>query len=145
MKIWKILVAIVVAVMGVGLIMSSPAMADDIFGCDDPSVPDSAKEAMGCLNVGSDEQVFPKAIEAILKIIIGIGGVVAMSYIIVGGIKYMTSSGDSSKLKAAKDTILYALIGLIIAALAFVLTNWAIELINESAEAVAPITTFGWF
>lgn len=136
MKIWKILAAIVVAVMGVGLITSSPVMADDIFGCDDPSVPDSAKEAMGCSNVGSDDQAFPKAIEAILKIVIGIGGMVAMGYIIVGGVKYMTSSGDSSKLKAAKDTILYALIGLVVAALAFALTNWAVELINSNMSVI---------
>jgi len=51
----------------------------------------------------------------ILSILIGI---VAVVMIMVGGFKYITASGDSSKLGSAKSTILYAIIGLVIVALA---------------------------
>jgi hypothetical protein len=44
-------------------------------------------------------------------------GVVAVIMIIIGGFKYITSGGDSSNVSSAKNTILYAIIGLIIVAL----------------------------
>ena len=47
-----------------------------------------------------------------------------MIAIIIGGVKYMTSQGDAAKIKSAKDTILYAVIGLIVALLAFAITNF---------------------
>ncbi|MCU0667240.1 MAG: pilin [Patescibacteria group bacterium] len=45
-------------------------------------------------------------------------GIASVIMIMVGGFKYVTSGGDSSKTKTAKDTILYAIIGLIIVVLA---------------------------
>ncbi len=44
-------------------------------------------------------------------------GVVAVIMIIIGGFKYITSAGDSTNVSSAKNTILYAIIGLIIVAL----------------------------
>ena len=45
---------------------------------------------------------------------------------IIGGVNYMTSSGDTGKVKKAKDTILYGLIGLIVCVLAFALVQFVI-------------------
>jgi multisubunit Na+/H+ antiporter MnhB subunit len=59
-------------------------------------------------------------------------GVVCIIVIIVGGIGYMTSSGDAGKVKKAKDTILYGVIGLIICVLAFAITNFVISAIGGS-------------
>jgi hypothetical protein len=39
--------------------------------------------------------------------------------IVIGGFRYVTSQGDPSHIKAAKDTILYSVIGLIVAILSF--------------------------
>lgn len=50
-------------------------------------------------------------------------GIIAVVFIIIGGIRYATSSGDSDKVKSAKNTILYALIGLVIAILANVIVQ----------------------
>ena len=46
----------------------------------------------------------------------------------------MTSTGDAGKVKQAKDTILYAVIGLIICALAFAIVNWTIGILNDSGK-----------
>lgn len=51
----------------------------------------------------------------IFSIIIGI---IAVIMILIGGLKFITSSGDSNKITSAKQTIIYAVIGLIIVALA---------------------------
>ncbi len=45
-------------------------------------------------------------------------GVVAVIMIIIGGLKYITSNGDSNNVTSAKNTILYAIIGLVVVALA---------------------------
>ena len=53
-------------------------------------------------------------------------GLVAVIVIIIGGINYMTSAGDAGKVKKAKDTILYGVIGLVICVLAFAIVNFVI-------------------
>lgn len=64
--------------------------------------------------------------------VIGIAGVVSAVFIVIGGIGYMTSSGDSSKLQKSKSTILYALIGLAIVALAEAITAFVSNLIRNA-------------
>lgn len=54
----------------------------------------------------------------IINIFSWVVGVVSVIMIIVGGFRYITSGGDSSNITSAKNTILYAIIGLIIVALA---------------------------
>lgn len=60
----------------------------------------------------------------ILSIIVG---VVAVIMVIVGGFKFITSGGDSSNVASARNTILYALIGLGIAALAQIIARFALS------------------
>ncbi len=54
-------------------------------------------------------------------------GVVAVIMVIVGGLKYITSSGDSNSVNSAKNTILYALVGLAAAGLAQVLVIFVVR------------------
>lgn len=56
--------------------------------------------------------------------------VVAVIFIIMGGINYATSQGDPNKIKKAKDTLLYAVIGLIAAFLAFAITTFVLDKIQ---------------
>lgn len=65
-------------------------------------------------------------IKGIINAIIGVLGIVAVVVIIFGGVQYMTSTGDAGKVKKAKDTILYGVIGLVICVLAFAITNFVI-------------------
>ncbi len=62
----------------------------------------------------------------ILNVIIGALGIVAVVVIILGGVTYMTSSGDAGKVKKAKDTILYGVIGLIVVILAAAIVNFVV-------------------
>ncbi len=76
--------------------------------------------------VGNDSGDFIETITVILDWLIGILGIVAVIVIILGGVQYMTSSGDAAKVKKAKDTILYGIVGLVICALAFSIVNFVI-------------------
>jgi len=60
-------------------------------------------------------------INRILKILLSIVGFVALIFLVWGGFKYMTASGDEEKVKSAKGTIINALIGLVIVILAYAL------------------------
>ena len=66
------------------------------------------------------------SVQKIINTVIGVVGVVAVAMIIIGGIQYTTSSGDAPKVKKAKDTILYGIVGLIIALLAFAIVNFVL-------------------
>ena len=73
---------------------------------------------------------FSSSFQGILNAVIGVLALVAVVVMIVGGVSYMTSSGDTGKVKKAKDTILYACIGLIVCALSFAIVNWVIKAIS---------------
>ena len=57
-------------------------------------------------------------VTTIINILSVVVGIVAVIMIIVGGFQYLTSQGDSGKVTNAKNTILYAIVGLVIVALA---------------------------
>jgi hypothetical protein len=69
-------------------------------------------------------------VDAIITTVINlfsiIVGIVAVIMIIVGGLKYITSGGDSTAVSTAKNSILYAIIGLIIVALAQILVRFVL-------------------
>ena len=46
--------------------------------------------------------------------------------LIIGGFRYVTSNGDSSQVTAAKNTIMYSVIGLIIAIFAYGIVNFVV-------------------
>ncbi len=113
---------------------SSSNAAPDINACNELEAGSVAYRSAGCGGGNSGEQ-FPMVIQGILNVIISVSGVVAVIFIVVGGINYMTSTGDPAKVKRAKDTILYACIGLIVCALAYVIVNWTIGAINKANTA----------
>ena len=65
--------------------------------------------------------------------VIGISSLVAVIFIIYGSILFITSSGDSNKVKKAKDTITYAVIGLIIVGLAEAIVLFVTNILNNGA------------
>lgn len=66
--------------------------------------------------------------------VIGVAGAISLIFIVGGGILYVTSSGDSSQLQKAKNTIKYALIGLVIVALSLVISNFMATTINNAND-----------
>lgn len=66
------------------------------------------------------------AIDGVLNTAYYAAGIVAVIVIIISAIFYVISQGDPSKTKRAKDGILYAVVGLVVIMLAFVITNYVI-------------------
>jgi hypothetical protein len=97
-----------------------PAMA----AVDTTSVCSGVSLTGGACN--GDEKQFTTVIKLIIQIISLIAGIAAVIMIVVGGLKYITSNGDSSSTASAKNTILYAIIGLVVVALAQVIVRYVL-------------------
>ena len=138
-KIIKLSVLVLVGLFGLTSLSPTIVFAAGSTGYADvcsQDVPQGVKDAAGC--PGNSNSDLPTVIQNILNAIIGVAGVVSVVFIVIGGIQYITSTGDPGKTKKAKDTILYALIGLIICALSFAIVNFTISRIiynnNSSSE-----------
>ncbi len=59
-------------------------------------------------------------------------GIVAVVFLIYGGVSYITANGDAGRLRKARDTILYAIIGLIVVAFAEIITGFVSKLLTEA-------------
>ncbi len=62
----------------------------------------------------------------ITNVLLFIIGAIAVIMLIIGGIRYTISGGDSSQVTSAKNTILYAIVGIIVAILAYAVVNFVV-------------------
>ena len=60
-------------------------------------------------------------------------GALSVIMIIWGGLRYATSAGNSASVTAAKNTIVYAIVGLLIAFLAFAAVNWILGTLSPGS------------
>ena len=85
----------------------------------------------GCpTDLFGDTGVFKQVTNTILYIV----GIIAVIMLIIGGVKYVVSGGDAKKVTDAKNTVLYAIIGLVIAFLAFAIVNFVISALPSGTE-----------
>lgn len=73
-----------------------------------------------------------RIITNIVNILSILVGAIAVIMIIIGGLRYITSGGDSGSVASAKNTIVYAVVGIIIVVFAQLIVNFAI---TESTTA----------
>ncbi len=66
-------------------------------------------------------------IKTIINLLSVLVGIVAVVMIVVAGFKYITSAGDSNKVSSAKSTLLYAIIGLVLVALAQIIVKFVLN------------------
>lgn len=59
-------------------------------------------------------------------------GIVAVIIIIIAGIRFATANGDAGKVKSARETILYAVIGLIVAIMSYVIVQFIIDRFKQA-------------
>ena len=73
-----------------------------------------------------------KIVKTIVNLLSAIVGLVAVIMIIVGGFRYITSGGNDTSVTAAKNTILYAIIGLVVVALAQIIVRFTLSKLTNS-------------
>jgi hypothetical protein len=83
-----------------------------------------ATDAGNCATPGKSINAI---ITSIINFLSALIGVVAVIMVMVGGFKYVTSGGDASKAGAAKSTLLYAVIGLVVVAMAQFIVQFVLK------------------
>ncbi len=73
--------------------------------------------------------VFTQIVNTILYVV----GIISVIMLIYGGLRYVISGGNSSKVTDAKNTIMYAIIGLIISLLSYAIVNFVINAVGGSS------------
>jgi len=119
-----ILAVLATATLALG--MSGAVFADDL------SISSGASAAKGsdqssCLfasQTGCEGQT--PIFQTITNVLLFIIGAVSVVMLIIGGIKYTVSQGDSAAVTSAKNTILYSIVGLVVAILAYAAVNFVI-------------------
>lgn len=66
-------------------------------------------------------------LQNILSIFFGVMGAVAVLIIVIAAFQYVISAGDAGKVARAKDAIIYALVGLVVAIMAFAIVNFVLD------------------
>jgi hypothetical protein len=118
-----ILAVMLLAVMATtSMLVAAPAFAATT---DTASQVQDGVNAVGGEDVGED--ALPTLIQNVINVILFIVGSAAVIMIIVGGIRYVTSNGDQANVKAAKDTILYSVIGLVVAVMAYAIVQFVVS------------------
>ncbi len=73
------------------------------------------------------EENIQNVIKTVINIMSAIGGIIAVIMIIIGGFKFMTAAGDSTKAASARNTIIFALAGLVVVAFAQVIVQFVLQ------------------
>ncbi len=109
----------VIAIVAFNVLFITPSFAADL------TIQGGANSAKG-----ADQQsdLFGSAgvFKTITNTLLFILGAISVIMIIIGGLRYVISGGDSSAVNAAKNTILYAIVGVIVAILAYAVINFVI-------------------
>lgn len=106
--------------LGIGLV-AVPAYA----ACDTPA--NCLKESVNATNPGGNTKSVSSFVKTIVNVLLFVLGAIAVVMIVIGGIRYTVSNGDTSAVTGAKNTILYAVIGLVVAIMAYAIVNFVVD------------------
>lgn len=110
-------------VVGLG-VLAMPVPVGAVNAIDDTCADPLNKNTVICKS--KDDSV-KDVIGAVVNTLLFLLGIAAVIVIIIGGITYTTSAGNDANVKRAKDMILYAVIGLVIAFAAYAIVNWVVK------------------
>ena len=130
MKRIGLIIGIFFGITAVGVAVSPVVSAVDIYQACKPG--DTSVVCQAKNETGAEDLV-----KNIINILLTVASVVAVIMIIIGGIRYAISNGDSNQVTAAKNTIMYAVIGLVIAIFAYAIVYFVFDQITAAPAADA--------
>lgn len=112
------------------LILAATLFSSGMFTMSEQAVAQSSGQEAACTGSGGEwdngkcenpgeEANVAGVVKTIADALLGIIGAVAVIMLIIGGFRYVVSAGDSSALESAKNTIIYAIVGIVVAFMAY--------------------------
>ena len=118
-RIIVVIALVITATLGLGLLETAPQVAAS-------SATDEVIKGINSTGQ-NDGTKLKDGIKTVTNVLLFVLGAIAVIMIIIGGIRYTTSNGDSGQVTSAKNTILYAVVGLVIALLAYAIVNFVVD------------------
>jgi hypothetical protein len=130
-KLAAALQALVLALGFGSLALATPALAGNNCATDTLTIENGAQCAKA--DSAKDNLFAPNGVFSIVaNTLIFLVGAVAVIYLIIGGLRYVISNGDSKAVEGAKNTILYAIVGIVVAVISFALVQFVINALNKA-------------
>ena len=139
-KLGQILTGIAtIATLMAGRAMAAGATAGDLVAVEEETQEITNPAMAGAAAARADgmpaellgnEGIFTNITNTILYVV----GIISVIMLIFGGLRYVVSGGDSKKVTDAKNTVLYAIIGLVIAILSYAIVNFVLNAIGSPAQ-----------
>ena len=125
MKIFtKILTAGMLMVGLLGVLTPAVSAANGINICS------GNENSVYCKNKGSGETQVNGIIKTIVEVLLTAVGAISIIMIVIGGIMFALSSGDAQKAAKARNTVLYAVVGLAVSLFASAIVNFVFNRFN---------------
>jgi len=121
---------------------ANPQTAKEQIQCGACDASGATDAKNSCDTKGSASGV-SNTITTVVNILSAVAGIAAVIMIIVGGLRYVTSAGNADAAKNAKNTILYAVVGLIIVALAQLIVHFVLNQTTAATDCVNGKTSTG--
>ena len=118
--------ALTVATTGVRVFAEGGTAGGDGGEVSGGGATENARNGVNNVNPGAETDL-NKMVSLIFNVVFTVVGVVAVAFIIIGGVNYILSQGDAAKVQKAKSTILYGVIGLVVVLLAFAIVNFVLN------------------
>ena len=129
-KLKSILIStLMVAVMVFGVSIIYQTGNTEIAGAINSEITSGMNATSAGTSTPTDANVVIKNVTNIMFFIIGAVSVIMLIY---GGIRYTTSGGNANNVTAAKNTIMYSIIGLVVAILAFAVVQFVVNQVMDS-------------
>ena len=138
---------IALAAVGVGLSLALVAapMASSLFnqpGYVSASAAEEIKKGYEQAG-GTEGDSLPNIVGTVINTMLFIVGVLAVAMIIYSGIRYITAHGDKGQVESAKNTLIYSIVGLVVAIVAYAIVNWVIGLFDGGGSSGGAPTSGG--
>ncbi len=141
----KILLTILISFIGFTGILLVPSGGDSVYAASSNTFEGSTNEAcaglaidgssfINCDNPDNDNSV-NSTISLALNMLSLVAGIIAVILIIISGLKFMTSQGDSQQVSQARNSVIYAVIGIATVALAQIIVKFVL---TKTSKAVIP-------
>lgn len=126
---------LVVPALVLGLAFAAPSVVHAQTNCSDVTTGGIGSGASCAQPTGAAQNLFGDGsiFNTITNILLFLIGAVSVIMLIIGGVRYVVSGGDQGAVTSAKNTILYAIIGIVIAFLAFAAVRFVTDQLQKSA------------
>lgn len=128
----KNVLAMIFMVVGMGLVLptilpqTALSASPQQLACEGSGGTWNAGDSL-CQDVAANGPSVPKTITAVINILLFVIGVAAVIVIVVEAFRFVNSNGDSQAVSKSKNGIIFALVGLAVAALAYAIVNFVLD------------------